>query len=145
MAILWLLAGYNIGLEGKKVVLVGRGKLVGRPLEKILSESGVDVDVVDRSTEDIKSVTLQADVIISAAGSPAILKSDMIKQNAVVVDAGVAGEQGKTSGDLDPTIYDNRDDLTLTPRTGGVGPLTVTALFENVIRSARRVAQTQSA
>jgi methylenetetrahydrofolate dehydrogenase (NADP+)/methenyltetrahydrofolate cyclohydrolase len=138
MAILWLLAGYNIDLRGKQVLLIGRGRLVGAPLERELKASGVMVDVADKDTKDIKSLALAADVIISATGSAGILTSDMIKKGAVVVDAGVAGEQGKTSGDLDPAIYDGRDDLTITPQKGGVGPLTVSALFENVIRAARR-------
>ena len=139
MAILWLLAGYNVDLAGKHVLLVGRGKLVGAPLEKMLMASGVNVSVADRQTTDLKSETLQADVIITATGSPAILFPDMIKQGAVVVDAGVAGEEGKTVGDLAPEVYE-RDDLTLTPTKGGVGPLTVCALFENVIRAARQKA-----
>jgi methylenetetrahydrofolate dehydrogenase (NADP+)/methenyltetrahydrofolate cyclohydrolase len=137
MAILWLLAGYNVDLSTKRVVLLGRGRLVGAPLERELKASGVAVTVADRDTKDVKTVTLAADVIISATGSPGVLKSDMIKRGAVVIDAGVAGEQGKTTGDLDPAIYEKRDDLTVTPRRGGVGPLTVCALFENVIRAAR--------
>jgi methylenetetrahydrofolate dehydrogenase (NADP+)/methenyltetrahydrofolate cyclohydrolase len=136
MAIMWLLAGYNVNLQGKKILLIGRGKLVGAPLERILKASGIDVSVADRSTKDLKAETLQADVIITATGSPAILYADMIKEGAVVVDAGVAGEEGKTVGDLAEDVY-ARDDLTLTPTKGGVGPLTVTALFENVIRAAR--------
>lgn len=139
LAILWLLAGYNVDLKGKKVLLVGRGKLVGRPLERMLKESGVDVNSVGREVKDLKTETLQADVIITATGSPAILKPDMIKQGAVVVDAGVAGEGGKTVGDVAAQVYD-RDDLTITPQKGGVGPLTVCALFDNVIRAARRAA-----
>jgi len=138
MAILWLLAGYNIDLQkGKRVLLVGRGKLVGAPLERMLKASAVDVHVADRTTKDLKKETSQADIIITATGSPAILFSDMIKSGAVVVDAGVAGEEGKTVGDLAPEVYE-RDDLTLTPQKGGVGPLTVCALFENTIRAARR-------
>jgi methylenetetrahydrofolate dehydrogenase (NADP+)/methenyltetrahydrofolate cyclohydrolase len=140
MAILWLLAGYNIDLRGKQVLVVGRGRLVGAPLERELKASGISVSSVDKDTEDIRSAALAADVIVSGAGSPGVLKSDMIKHGAVVVDAGVAGEQGKTSGDLDPLIYEVRDDLTITPQKGGVGPLTVCALFENVIRAARSVA-----
>ncbi len=97
--------------------------------------------MADRSSEDLPKQTLQADVIITATGSPAILYPDMIKHSAVVVDAGVAGEEGKTVGDLAPEVYE-RDDLTLTPAKGGVGPLTVCALFENVIRAARKVAPT---
>jgi len=66
-----------------------------------------------------------------------VLYSDMIKTGAVVVDAGVASEEGKTVGDLAPEVY-QRQDLTITPEKGGVGPLTVCALFENVIRAASR-------
>lgn len=139
MAILWLLAGYNVDLQGKKVLLVGRGKLVGAPLERMFKASGIDVSVATRSTADLKAAALEADVIITATGSPALLFPDMIKQGAVVVDAGVAGEEGKTVGDLDASVYD-RDDLTITPAKGGVGPLTVCALFENVIRAARLTA-----
>lgn len=142
LAILWLLAGYNIDLQGKKVLLVGRGKLVGAPLERILKASEVDVSVADRSTKDLKAEALAADVIITATGSPAILYPEMIKEGAVVVDAGVAGEEGKTVGDVAPETYE-RDDLSITPVKGGVGPLTVCALFENVIRAARRVAVAQ--
>jgi len=142
MAIMWLLAGYNIDLQrGKRVLLVGRGKLVGAPLERIFKNSGIDVHVADRATTDLKAETIQADVIITATGSPAILFPDMIKQGAVVVDAGVAGEEGKTVGDLAPEVYE-RDDLTITPVKGGVGPLTVCALFENTITAARRAAET---
>jgi methylenetetrahydrofolate dehydrogenase (NADP+)/methenyltetrahydrofolate cyclohydrolase len=139
MAILWLLAGYNIELKGKKVVLVGRGKLVGAPLEAILKSSGVDVEVIDGPTPKLGEATRQADILISAASSAEIISADMIKQNAVVVDAGVASEDGKTLGNLQAGVYD-RDDLTLTPPKGGVGPLTVCALFENVIRAVQNAA-----
>lgn len=137
MAILWLLAGYNIDLQGKKILLIGRGKLVGAPLEEMLKASEMDVEVIDRSTENLAEKTLEADIIITATGSPAILFPDMIKHGAVVVDAGVASEDGKTVGDLHPSVYETRDDLTITPVKGGVGPLTVCALFDNVIRAAR--------
>lgn len=137
MAILWLLAAYNIELnKGQQVLLIGRGKLVGAPLERILASSGVNVSVADRETADLAAATREADIIITATGSPAILYPDMVKQGAVVVDAGVASEGGKTVGDIAPEMYE-RDDLTITPAKGGVGPLTVCALFENVIRAAR--------
>jgi methylenetetrahydrofolate dehydrogenase (NADP+)/methenyltetrahydrofolate cyclohydrolase len=139
MAIMWLLAGYNVDFSGKHVLLIGRGKLVGAPLEKMLKSSGVDVEVVGRETEDLSIHTKEADIIITATGSPAILFPDMIKEKAVVVDAGVASESGKTVGDLHESVYE-RDDLTITPAKGGVGPLTVCALFDNVIRAARRKA-----
>jgi methylenetetrahydrofolate dehydrogenase (NADP+)/methenyltetrahydrofolate cyclohydrolase len=137
MAIMWLLAGYNVDLRGKQVLLLGRGKLVGAPLEKLLRNSGISVEVIDRSAQDLSVHTKDADVIITATGSPAILYPEMIKHGAVVVDAGVASESGKTVGDLAPAVYE-RDDLTITPTKGGVGPLTVCALFENVIQAARK-------
>lgn len=138
MAIMWLLAGYNVDLRGKEILLIGRGKLVGAPLEKMLQASDLTVSVADRATADLAAATQAADVIITATGSPAILYPDMIKEGAVVVDAGVASEDGKTVGDVAPEVY-NRQDLTITPPKGGVGPLTVCALFDNVIRAARAV------
>jgi len=139
LAIMWLLSGYNIELTGRKILLIGRGKLVGAPLEKILKSAGYNVEVIDREVPDLASRSKEADIIITATGSPAILYPDMIKQGAVVVDAGTASEEGKTVGDLSPEVY-MRDDLTITPRKGGVGPLTVCALFENVIRAANAAA-----
>jgi methylenetetrahydrofolate dehydrogenase (NADP+)/methenyltetrahydrofolate cyclohydrolase len=137
MAILWLLAGYNVDIKaGKRVLLIGRGRLVGAPLERIMLASGIDVSVADRETPDLAALTREADVIITATGSPAILHADMVKPGAVVLDAGVAAEDGKTVGDVAADLFE-RDDLTITPAKGGVGPLTVCALFENVIRAAR--------
>lgn len=136
LAIVWLLAGYNIDLRHKHILLIGRGKLVGAPLERMLKASDLDVEVVTREVTDLKAKTLEADVIVTATGSPAILYPEMIKQGAVVVDAGVASEDGKTVGDLAPSVYE-RDDLIVTPVKGGVGPLTVCALFDNVIRATQ--------
>lgn len=135
MAILWLLAGYNINLTGKKVLIIGRGKLVGAPLEKILKDSGITVSVATKESADLNRFVGEADVIISAANEAEILTSDMLEPGTVVVDAGVAGEDGKTTGNVAPDVYE-RADLTITPQKGGVGPLTVCALFENVIRAA---------
>lgn len=135
MAIMWLLSGYNVELKNKEILLIGRGRLVGAPLEKTLKLSGYNVEVVDRGIKDLSQHTIKADIIVTATGSPAILNSKNIKQGAVVVDAGVASESGKKVGDLADDVYE-RDDLTITPKKGGVGPLTVCALFENVIRSA---------
>jgi methylenetetrahydrofolate dehydrogenase (NADP+) / methenyltetrahydrofolate cyclohydrolase len=134
MAIMWLLSGYNVNLAGKQVLLVGRGKLVGAPLEKALKASNVSVMVAEKG-DDLAAMAKEADVIITATSSPGILTPDMIKEGAVVVDAGVASEEGKTVGDVAPEVYE-RDDLTITPQKGGVGPLTVCALFENVILAA---------
>jgi methylenetetrahydrofolate dehydrogenase (NADP+)/methenyltetrahydrofolate cyclohydrolase len=142
LAIMWLLTGYNIELNGRDVVLVGYGKLVGQPLEKLLVDSGITPRVVDKNTPDVPGEVRKADVIVSATGVAGLIKSDMVKHGAVVVDAGVASEGGKTVGDVAAEVYE-RDDLTITPAKGGVGPLTVCALFENVIRSALAVAERQ--
>lgn len=135
MAILWLLAGYNVDFKGKQIVLVGRGKLVGEPLERMLKAAGNEVTVVRSKTPNPDEIILSGDIIITATGIHGLITPAKLKQGAVVVDAGVAGEQGKTVGDLAPEVYD-RDDLTVTPVKGGVGPLTICALFENVIRAA---------
>lgn len=138
MAILWLLAGYNINLQGKKVLLIGKGRLVGAPLEQMLKDSGVDVSVVTKkNSAELSGFAKEADVIIAAANEPSILTSEMVKKDAVVVDAGVAGEGGNTTGNVAPDVY-QRTDISITPHKGGVGPLTVCALFENVILAAKR-------
>ena len=142
-AILWLLAGYNVDFLGKKVLLIGEGKLVGKPLFRMLKDSSVDVAIANEETKNISEMALNSDIIITATGSPAVLNSSMVKQKAVVVDAGVASEGGKTVGDVDEDLFE-RDDLTITPKKGGVGPLTVCALFQNVLLSARRKAKENS-
>jgi methylenetetrahydrofolate dehydrogenase (NADP+) / methenyltetrahydrofolate cyclohydrolase len=136
MAILWLLSGYNIDLKDKHILLIGQGKLVGRPLSTMFKQMNLDVAIADRDTKDLKSECLKADLIITATGSPAIIFPDYIKSGAVIVDAGVASEDGKVVGDLDSSVYD-RQDITVTPTKGGVGPLTVVALFENVLKAYR--------
>ncbi|OYW44643.1 hypothetical protein B7Z28_00060 [Candidatus Saccharibacteria bacterium 32-45-3] len=136
MAIQWLLAGYNVELRQKKVVLVGRGRLVGEPLARIWQASGIDVTVLDRSSGDLGPHLRDADVIVTATGVPGLITSDMIRPDTTVVDAATAGEKGSIVGDLADDVYE-RHDLKITPRKGGVGPLTVAALFDNVIRAAR--------
>lgn len=135
LAILWLLDGYNVQLAGKTIVVIGQGRLVGAPLTRILRARGYNVTPVTRTTANLLKVVSQADVIISGAGSPNLVTLDMVKQGAVVLDAGVATDKGKLVGDIAPEVR-TRNDLTITPEKGGVGPLTVCALFENVIRSA---------
>jgi methylenetetrahydrofolate dehydrogenase (NADP+)/methenyltetrahydrofolate cyclohydrolase len=140
LAIMWLLAGYNVDMAGKNVLLVGHGKLVGQPLEQLMLASGITPSIADKRTTDLAAETIKADIIVTATGVGGLIKPDMVKEGAVVVDAGVASEGGKTVGDVAPEVYETRDDLTITPTKGGVGPLTVCALFDNVIRAAQRKA-----
>lgn len=135
-AILWLLAGYNVALKDKKVLIVGQGRLVGKPLARMMYASGLDVITADRTTDDLPALVRTADVVVTATGVPGLITADELKIGAVVVDAGVATDANGLVGDVDPAARD-RDDLTITPVKGGVGPLTVCALFENVIRAAQ--------
>lgn len=137
MAINWLLTGYNIDLAQKKIVIVGNGRLVGAPLAKMWQNSGYDVTVADISTENIPELVKSSDIVVSAAGSPGLITSDMLRPDMVVVDAATSSEDGKIVGDVAPEVRE-RHDLAITPEKGGVGPLTVTALFDNVIRAAQR-------
>jgi len=139
MAINWLLVGYNIELSGKKIAIVGNGRLVGAPLAKLWKSIDLDVLVCDDQTTDLQANLQMADIIVSATGVPGLIKSDMIKKGAVVVDAGTASEGGKIVGDVDDAVRD-RSDLIITPIRGGVGPLTIAALFDNVIAAARKIA-----
>ena len=135
-AINWLLNGYNIDLRAKKTVVVGQGRLVGKPLYELLKNSGFDVVAVDKKTPNIETIVGDADIIISATGRPNSIKNSMVKPGAVVVDAGTSTDANGLVGDVEPSVRE-RDDITITPVSGGVGPLTVSALFENVIRAAQ--------
>lgn len=140
-AINWLLAGYNVELKGKKIAIIGQGRLVGLPLKDMWEKSGYNVSVFDEETTvQMKENLHNFDIVVSAAGVPGIIKGNMLKQKAVVVDAGTASENGEIKGDVDESIREERIDLTITPKIGGVGPLTIAALFDNVINSARKIA-----
>lgn len=135
-AINWLLAGYDIDLEHKRIAIVGRGRLVGAPLARMWCNSGYQVEVFHRGS-DLERLR-DFEVIVSATGVPRLITSEMVKPGAVVVDAGTASEKSGLVGDVDDEVR-KRDDLkALTPRIGGVGPLTVTALFEHVIIAAEQ-------
>ena len=136
MAINWLLAGYNVDLNGKEIVIVGEGRLVGAPLARMWRNSGYKVTVVSEPTDELAQIVQGADVVVSATGSAGLITSDMLRPETVVVDAGTSSEGGKILGDVAPDVRE-RHDLTITPEKGGVGPLTICALFDNVIRAAR--------
>ena len=134
-AITWLLTGYNIDLTGKKIALVGRGRLVGAPLLRMWTASGLDVTVF-RHDSNLAKLS-DYDIIVTATGVPGLIKSKMIKPGAVVVDAGTASEDGVLVGDVDEAVRERTDLAAITPKVGGVGPLTVSVLFENVIAAAQ--------
>lgn len=135
-AINWLLVGYDINLAQSKIALVGRGRLIGKPLARMWGDSGYDVTAFGRGSD---LMTLRDfDAIVSATGVPHLITGEMLKPGAVVVDAGTASEGGVLVGDIDDSVRGREDLLAITPKVGGVGPLTVTALFEHVLIAANK-------
>ncbi|MDB5160403.1 MAG: Bifunctional protein FolD [Candidatus Saccharibacteria bacterium] len=143
MAIDWLVAGYNVELRGKHITIVGNGRLVGAPLAKLWRTSGLDVTVLDSKTDNFASNIRKAEIIVTATGVPGVITSQMVQPGATIVDAGTASENGKLVGDVADDVRE-RNDVTITPKKGGVGPLTVTALFDNLIQAARTTVDEKS-
>ncbi len=134
-AIDWLVAGYNVTLKDRVIAIVGQGRLVGAPLAELWRNSGFNVVTYDDTVEDLQTELRRADVIVTATGVPGLITSSMISPGKVVVDAGTASENGVILGDVAADVRE-RQDLTITPEKGGVGPLTIAALFDNVISAA---------
>ena len=135
-AIIWLLAGYDIKLNDKKIALVGRGKLVGAPLMKMWEKSGVRVEMFHRGSDLTERKNY--DVIVTATGVPGLIKNEMVASGAVIVDAGTASEKGMLKGDVSDEVRGRADLAAITPVSGGVGPLTVSCLFDHVIRACEK-------
>jgi len=135
-AIMWLLAAYNLPFRGKNVAVIGQGRLVGAPLADMLEASGALVTRCDDTTTDLASVTLGSDIVISATGHAKLITPDMIAPETVVIGAGTSDIGGSTKGDLDKELYKN-ESLKIARNTGGVGPVTVAALFENLLIAAK--------
>lgn len=136
LAINWLLAGYDISLAGKNLVIVGHGRLVGKPLAAMWGKSGLEFEVIDKNTTDMADKLTRAEVIVSATGVPGLIRADMVRPDAIIVDAGVSTDSNGLIGDVAFGVRE-LPNVIMTPEKGGVGPLTVAALFENVITAAR--------
>ena len=132
-AILWLLSGYDIKLDNQKIAIVGRGKLVGQPLYKMFTDSNYNVKLFHRG-DDLTELK-EYDIIITATGAPGLITNSHVKPGACIIDAGTASEDGVLKGDLAEEVRDRKDLTAITPTKGGVGPLTVTCLFDHVIQS----------
>lgn len=132
LGIMELLNKYNVDLDGKDVVIVGKGKLVGRPLINVLLNEGATVTVCHSRTDNLKKHTSRADIIISATGFRNIITADMVKEGAVVVDAGCVYEDGQIYGDVDFDKVSKKASL-ITPQVGGVGPMTIAMFLKNII------------
>jgi methylenetetrahydrofolate dehydrogenase (NADP+)/methenyltetrahydrofolate cyclohydrolase len=133
-----LLDFYNISVEGKSCVVIGRSNIVGKPMALLLLERNGTVTVCHSKTKNLKEVTKAADIIIVAIGKPRFLTADMVKAGAVIVDVGInRGDDGKLVGDVDFEAVSEVASY-ITPVPGGVGPMTITMLLENTLTAARK-------
>src|SRR6478752_7160617 len=135
-----LLAHYDIPIAGRHVVIVGRGLTIGRPLANLLTlkrpSANAAVTVVHTGVSDLASYTRQADILVAAAGSPGLVTADMVKPGAVVVAAGVSFEGRKAISDVADEVAEVAS--WLSPRIGGVGPMTRALLLSNTVDAAER-------
>lgn len=120
-------------IENSEVVIVGRGFLVGWPLAQCLEEAVPGLIVVDEKTKNLSEITRNADIIISAVGKHGIIHADMVKNDVVLIDAGTTEVSGELKGDIDPACYEKASFYTPVP--GGIGPVTIGKLFENLVKS----------
>ena len=130
--IITLLKRYFVEIEGKRVVIVGRSKLVGMPLALLFNHANATVTVCHSYTEDLKDITKQADILVSAVGKADFIRGDMIKKDAVVVDVGINRQMGHIVGDVNFKEAMEVARL-VTPVPKGVGPMTIASLLENVL------------
>ena len=135
--ILALLDYYHINLKGKNAVIIGRSSIVGKPLAALLLEKDATVSILHLKTKNLTEYTKKADILVSATGEHNLVTADMIKKNAVIIDVGISRFNGKTVGDVD---FEHIAPIAsfITPVPGGIGPLTVESLMEQVIQLTRR-------
>lgn len=130
--IIKLLEEYKIKISGENVVIVGRGNIVGHPLSLAMLNKDATVTIAHSKTNNLKDITKKADILISATGIPHLIKEDMIKENATIIDVGVAKIDGKIVGDVD-FLNVSKKAKYITPNPGGVGPMTVAMIIDNLI------------
>ena len=135
--IIKLLEEYGIDIEGKDAVVVGRSNIVGKPMMQCLLNKNATVTICHSKTIKLERVTKKADILVVAIGKSKFITKDMVKEGAVVIDVGInRGDDGKLSGDVD---YDEVSKVAsyITPVPGGVGPMTVAMLMNNIVKAAK--------
>ena len=132
LGVMELLKNYKISLEGKHVVIVGKGKLTGKPLAHLMLNEGATVTVCHSRTLNLESYTKQADILVSATGLNKLITGDMVKKDVIVVDIGINYEDGHIAGDVDFNSVSKKASL-ITPVPGGVGPMTIAMLLKNIV------------
>jgi len=135
LGVMALLAEHKIRLEGARAVVVGRSALVGKPVALLLLQENATVSICHTRTDDLERYTLDADVLVVAAGRPEIVTADMVKSGSAVVDVGINRTENGLVGDVDPDAATHA--AFLTPVPGGVGPMTIAILLQNTVRAAR--------
>ena len=132
-----MLEEYNIEIEGKNAVVIGRSNIVGKPMLQCLLNKHATVTICHSKTKNLKEITSKADILVAAIGKPKFVTQDMVKPGAVVIDVGInRGEDGKVCGDVD---FENVEKIAgyITPVPGGVGPMTIAMLMTNIIKAAK--------
>ena len=132
--IMTLLDAYNIAIEGKNAVVVGRSNIVGKPMAMLLLNKNATVTIAHSKTKDLSEVTKKADILVVAVGKPKFITKEMVKEGAVVIDVGINRVDDKIYGDVD---FENVKEVAsyITPVPGGVGPLTIASLLENTVKA----------
>jgi len=134
-----MLESFDYNLKGKHAVVIGRSNIVGKPMALMLLQKNATVTICHSATQDLKAITLQADVIVAAVGKRNILTADMVKPGAVVLDVGMnRNEGGWRGGDVDFAGVEQVAGY-ITPVPGGVGPMTITMLLVNTLEAAERI------
>jgi methylenetetrahydrofolate dehydrogenase (NADP+)/methenyltetrahydrofolate cyclohydrolase len=139
-----LLSHEGIPIEGQNVVVVGASNIVGKPMGLMLMQQNATICICHAKTRDLAQFTILADILIVAAGKPALIKAEMVKTGAVVIDVGINRlPDGRLVGDVDFDAV-SRKASHITPVPGGVGPMTVTMLLHNTVQSALRAAASET-
>jgi len=130
-AIAELISRYNVSVTGKNVVVVGAGRLVGRPAEVWFQREGAHVQVLDRSVTNLERETKRADILVLGAGMPGLITPRFVRDGAVIFDAGTSEAEGRLAGDALPACASKAS--LFTPVPGGIGPITVAMIFKNLL------------
>lgn len=135
--IMEMLKYYNIEIEGKECVVIGRSNIVGKPMAMLLLQKNGTVTICHSRTKNLKEVTSRADILVAAVGIPYFVTADMVKDGAVVIDVGMdRNKEGKLCGDVDFAEVEKKASY-ITPVPGGVGPMTIATLMKNTITAAK--------
>ena len=135
--IIKLLEYYNIPLEGKRVCIINRSNIVGKPLFQLFLDKNATVTICHSKTKNLDEITRNSDIIVSAVGKPKFITSDMVNEDATIIDVGITRVGDKVVGDVD---FDNVKDKVkyITPVPGGVGPMTIAMILENLFEIKRK-------